>query len=72
MIEYSKDIILNSNLSIRRNLKGYDFPTTMTYEDSQEIIKIFKDIYNDELILLSDLDENTLNKLINDMVLSED
>ena len=72
MRKYAKDIILNSNLSIRRNLKGMDFPTTMTYDDSQIVIDKMKDIYEDELILLNEIDENTLNKLINDMVLSED
>lgn len=72
MIEYAKDIILNSNLSLRRNLKDFDFPTTMTYEDSQKVIEKVKEIYPDEVILLSEIDENTLNKLINDMVLTED
>ncbi|WP_297280777.1 ATP--guanido phosphotransferase [uncultured Anaerococcus sp.] len=72
MIEYAKDIILNSNLSLRRNLKDFDFPTTMTYEDSEKVLEKVKEIYPDEVILLSEIDENTLNKLINDMVLSED
>lgn len=72
MIEYTKDIILNSNLSLRRNLKDFDFPTTMTYEDSEKVLEKVKEIYPDEVILLSEIDENTLNKLINDMVLSED
>ena len=72
MIEYAKDIILNSNLSLRRNLKGFDFPTTMTYEDSEKVLEKVKEKYPDEVILLSEIDENTLNKLINDMVLSED
>lgn len=72
MIDYAKDIILNSNLSLRRNINGFDFPTTMTYEDSEKIVEIIRDIYPDDFILLGDLDENILNKLINDMVLSED
>lgn len=72
MIDYAKDIILNSNLSLRRNINGFDFPTTMTYEDSEKIVEIIRDIYPDDFILLGDLDENILNKLIDDMVLSED
>ena len=72
MIEYSRDIILNSNISIRRNIKDFDFPTTMTYEDSEKIVDMMRDIYGDEVILLSEIDDNTLAKLINDMVLSED
>ena len=72
MIEYSKDIILNSNLSLRRNIKGFDFPTTMTYEDSEKIVEMIREIYPGEVILLSEIDENTKSKLINDMVLSED
>ncbi len=72
MIEYSKDIILNSNLSIRRNIRDFDFPTTMTYEDSEKIIDMMREIYPNEIILLSEIDENTKSKLINDMVLSED
>jgi len=72
LIEYAKDIILNSNLSLRRNLKDVDFPTTMTYEDSERVIERIKEIYPDEVTLLSEIDEITLNKLINDMVLSED
>ena len=72
MIDYAKDIILNSNLSLRRNINGFDFPTTMTYEDSEKIVEIIRDIYPDDFILLGDLDENILNKLISDMVLSED
>lgn len=72
MIDYAKDIILNSNLSLRRNIDGFDFPTTMTYEDSERVVEIMRDIYPDQLALLNEIDENTLNKLINDMVLSED
>ena len=72
MIDYSKDIILNSNLSIRRNIEGFDFPTTITYEDSEKIVEMIRDIYPDNLVLLNEIDDNTLNKLINDMVLSED
>lgn len=72
MIEYSKDIILNTNLSLRRNIEGYDFPISMSEEKSEEIIEAFKQIYNNELILLNELDENTLNKYIGDGLLSED
>lgn len=72
MIEYSKDIILNTNLSLRRNIEGYDFPTTMTREDSLEVLSAFKAIYKDELILLEDIDEVSLNKYINDGLLSPD
>lgn len=72
MIDYAKDIILNSNLSLRRNIDGFDFPTTMTYEASEKVIEIVREIYQDDLILLNQIDENTLSKLINDMVLSED
>lgn len=72
MIEYAKDIILNSNLSLRRNIEGYAFPTTMDEDKSLEILRAFEEIYKDELILLDELDENTLNRLINDGILSED
>lgn len=71
-MDYSKNIILESNLSIRRNIDGYDFPATMTLEASEKIIEIFRDIYGDKLILLEDLDENTKNELINSFVLSEE
>lgn len=72
MIEYSKDIILSSNFSLRRNLEGFDFPASMTLEASKEVIEIFRKIYGDKLILLEDLDEDELNQLINSFVLSED
>ncbi|MDD7306681.1 MAG: ATP--guanido phosphotransferase [Peptoniphilaceae bacterium] len=72
MIEYSKDIILNTNLSIKRNIEAYDFPTSMTREKSLEVISAFKDIYKDELVLLEDIDEISLNEYINDGLLSED
>lgn len=71
-MDYSKNIILVSNLSIRRNIEGYDFPATMTLEASEKIIEIFRDIYGDKLVLLEDLDENTKNELINSFVLSEE
>ena len=71
-MDYSKNIILESNLSIRRNIEGYDFPATMTLEASEKIIEIFRDIYGDKLVLLEDLDENTKNELINSFVLSEE
>ena len=71
-MDYSKNIILESNLSIRRNIEGYDFPATMTLEASEKIIEIFRDIYADKLVLLEDLDENTKNELINSFVLSEE
>lgn len=71
-MDYSKNIILESNLSIRRNIEGYDFPATMTLEASEKIIEIFRDTYGDKLILLEDLDENTKNELINSFVLSEE
>ncbi|MGO3018440.1 MAG: ATP--guanido phosphotransferase [Anaerococcus sp.] len=72
MIEYSKDIILNTNLSLRRNIEGYDFPTSMIREDSIMILDAFKEIYKDELVLLEEIDETTLNQYINDGVVSED
>ncbi|MCW6702233.1 ATP--guanido phosphotransferase [Anaerococcus sp. NML200537] len=72
MKEFSKDIIISSNLSLRRNLKGYDFPTTMTYDESLVILDIFKNIFDDKLLLLSDLDDETIDKLIDQMILSED
>lgn len=71
-MDYSKNIILESNLSIRRNIEGYDFPATMTLEASEKIIEMFRDIYADKLVLLEDLDENTKNELINSFVLSEE
>lgn len=71
-MDYSKNIILESNLSIRRNIEGYDFPATMTLEASEKIIEMFRDIYGDKLVLLEDLDENTKNELINSFVLSEE
>lgn len=72
MIDYYKDIILESNLSLRRNIEGYNFPLSLSEEDSLIIIEKFKKIYKDELILLNEIDENTLNKLINSGVLSQD
>lgn len=72
MIDYSKDIILNTNLSLRRNIEGFDFPTTMTREKSLEILTAFKEIYGDELLLVEDLGEDILNIFINDGVLSPD
>ncbi|MDO5047481.1 MAG: ATP--guanido phosphotransferase [Anaerococcus sp.] len=71
MIDYSKDIILNSNLSLRRNIKGFDFPKTMTLDDSLKVIDIFRKIYGDKLILLEDLDETSLNKLLASFALSK-
>ena len=71
-MDYSKNIILESNLSIRRNIEGYDFPATMTLEASEKIIEMFRDIYVAKLVLLEDLDENTKNELINSFVLSEE
>ena len=44
-MEFTKDIILSSNLSLRRNIKGFDFPTTMTYDESLVIMDIFKNIF---------------------------
>lgn len=72
MIDYYKDIILESNLSLRRNIEGYNFPISLSEEDSLLILEKFKEIYEDELIFLDEVDENTLNKLINAGVLSED
>lgn len=72
MIDYYKDIILESNLSLKRNIEGYNFPISLSEEDSLEIIEKFRQIYKDELVLLDEIDENTLNKLINSGALSED
>ena len=71
MIDYYKDIILEDNLSLKRNIEGYNFPITLSEKDSLEIIDKFRDIYKDELILLEEIDENTLNKLINKGILSQ-
>ena len=71
-MEFTKDIILSSNLSLRRNIKGYDFPTTMTYDESLLIMDIFKNIFDDRLVLLTDLDDSTIDRLIDEMVLSSD
>ena len=72
MNNYCKDIILNSNLSIRRNIEGYDFPSTMTLEYSIEIIEKMRQIYNEELILIDELNDDQLNHYINSYVLSRD
>lgn len=72
MIDYYKDIILENNLSLKRNIEGYNFPITLCEKDSLEIIKKFREIYGDELILLDEIDENTLNKLINAGIISSD
>lgn len=72
MIEYSKDIILNSNLSIRRNIKSYDFPTTMSLDESKAVIEIFRKIFEDKLVLLDEVDRSTIDRLKEEMVLSED
>lgn len=71
-MEFTKDIILSSNLSLRRNIKGYDFPTTMTYDESLVIMDIFKNIFDDRLVLLTDLDDSTIDRLIDEMVLTSD
>lgn len=71
-MEFTKDIILSSNLSLRRNIKGYDFPTTMSYDESLVIMDIFKNIFDDRLVLLTDLDDSTIDRLIDEMVLSSD
>lgn len=71
-MEFTKDIILSSNLSLRRNVKGYDFPTTMTYDESLVIMDIFKNIFDDRLVLLTDLDDSTIDRLIDEMVLTSD
>ena len=72
MIDYYKDIILENNLSLKRNIEGYNFPISLSEKDSLEIIEKFREIYGDELILLDEIDENTLNKLINAGILTED
>lgn len=71
-MEYTKDIILESNLTLRRNIEGFDFPASMSLEDSLRIVEIFREIYGDKLILLDDLDENTKESLIKSFVLTED
>lgn len=72
MIDYYKDIILENNLSLKRNIEGYNFPISLSEKDSLEIIEKFRGIYGDELILLDEIDENTLNKLINAGIITED
>ena len=72
MIDYYKDIILENNLSLKRNIDGYNFPISLSEKDSLEIIEKFREIYGDELILLDEIDENTLNKLINAGIITED
>lgn len=72
MIDYYKDIILENNLSLKRNIEGYNFPISLSEKNSLEIIEKFREIYGDELILLDEIDENTLNKLINAGIITED
>lgn len=72
MIDYYKDIILENNLSLKRNIEGYNFPISLSEKDFLEIIEKFREIYGDELILLDEIDENTLNKLINAGIITED
>lgn len=72
MIDYYKDIILENNLYLKRNIEGYNFPISLSEKDSLEIIEKFRGIYGDELILLDEIDENTLNKLINAGIITED
>ena len=72
MIDYYKDIILENNLSLKRNIENYNFPNTMNEKDSLEIIESFREIYGDDLILIDELDEITLNKLINAGIISPD
>ncbi|MFR6220942.1 MAG: ATP--guanido phosphotransferase, partial [Anaerococcus sp.] len=60
------------NLSLKRNIEGYNFPISLSEKDSLEIIEKFSGIYGDELILLDEIDENTLNKLINAGIITED
>lgn len=72
MIDYTKDIMISSNLSLRRNIKSYDFPTTMTFDESQVIIDMVRNVFGDRLVLLADLDDETIDRLITEMVLSPD
>lgn len=72
MIDYAKDVLISTNLSLRRNIKGYDFPTTMTFDESLVIMDMAKKIFGDRLVLLTDLDDETIDKLISKMVLSSD
>ena len=72
MIDYYKDIILENNLSLKRNIDGYNFPISLSEKDSLEIIEKFREIYGNGLILLDEIDENTLNKLINAGIITED
>ncbi len=72
MIDYAKDVLISTSLSLRRNIKGYDFPTTMTYDESLVVMDMARDIFGDRLVLLSDLDDGTIDKLISEMVLSPD
>ena len=72
MIDYAKDVLISTSLSLRRNIKGYDFPTTMTYDESLVVMDMVKNIFGDRLVLLSDLDDGTIDKLISEMVLSPD
>ena len=71
-MDYAKDIIITSNLSLRRNIKGFDFPTSMTFDESLVIMDMVRNVFGDKLVLLADLDDETIDKLISEMVLSED
>ena len=72
MRDFAKDILISTNLSLRRNIKGYDFPTTMTYDESLVIMDMVRNVFGDRLVLLTDLDDETIDKLISEMVLSPD
>ena len=71
-MDYAKDIIISSNLSLRRNIKGYDFPTSMTYDESLVIMDMVRNVFGDRLVKLSDLDDELSDRLISKMVLSPD
>lgn len=71
-MDYAKDIILSSRISLKRNLKGYDFPSTMTYEESLTIIDIFRSIFGEKLLLISEVDDATIDKLVDEGILSND
>lgn len=71
-MDYAKDIIISSNLSLRRNIKGYDFPTSMTYDESLVIMDMVRNVFGDRLVKLSDLDDELIDRLISKMVLSPD
>ncbi|MCI5839369.1 MAG: ATP--guanido phosphotransferase [Peptoniphilaceae bacterium] len=73
MREGSRDIILNSSLKLRRNIKGFKFPSKMSYEDSLDVIEMVKPLFaSKDYFELDELDEKYIETFISERILSPD